>query len=184
MNSSTPFKVTTSVNRMLFTAFVALTVWNESLADERPDRRDSQCQSVPSKKERAAKLHGRDSRAMEREGYPSDSNVLYQRAKEIGDMRAAWGAIIMVREGAGRKTDLNRADELWRDYWCSQVLPAFEEKPHIALETLKAAANRGLPSAMIRLSEVYARGEFGQPVQQQLSSEWKRKHDAAKVRQE
>ncbi|TAK83278.1 MAG: hypothetical protein EPO20_18390 [Betaproteobacteria bacterium] len=151
---------------------VGMTVLGASIADE---RRDPQCQTVVSKKERAARLQGRDPRAMEHEGYPSDPNVMYQRAKEIGNMRDAWGAIIIVQ-----RRDPRRADELWRDYWCSDVLPAFEDRPHIALESLRMAARQGVPSAMIRLSDVYDKGEFGQPIGQRLAEEWKSKHDAAK----
>ncbi len=165
----------------LFVATVLFTISEVAAADQGQGRRDPQCDSVPTQKERTARLQGRDPRAMEREGYPSDPNVVYQRAKEIGNMRDAWGAIIMVQEGVRTRRDLNRADELWKDYWCSQVLPAFEDRPQIAFETLKAAAGRGLPSAIIRLSEVYATGEFGQSVQQRLSVEWKNKYDATRA---
>ena len=159
--------------KLLSMTIVALTASNIALAEE---RRDPQCQVIPTKEERAARLQGKDPRVMEREGYPSDPNVQYQKAKEIGSMRDAWGAIIMVQQ-----RDRRRADELWRDYWCTDVLPVFEDRPHIAFETLKAAAGGGLPSAMTRLSEAYAKGEFGQPVDQRLSAEWKSKHDAAKA---
>ena len=144
---------------------------------------DSQCGKVQSKKERTAQLQGRDPRAMQREGYPDDPNVQYRRAKEIGSLRDAWGAIIMVQEGVGTKPDAKRADALWKDYWCSQLLPEFEGRLDLALVHLKAAAARGLPTAMIRLSEVYAKGEFGQQADERLAAEWKAKHDGAKTKQ-
>ena len=122
-------------------------------------------------------------RQMEREGYPSDPYVVYQKAKQIGNMRDAWGAIIMAHEGVGAKRDLGKADGLWKDYWCSQVLPAFEAKREYAFSSLKAAAGRGLPSAMIRLSEAYAKGDFGQAADSRLSEEWKAKYDALRAKQ-
>lgn len=170
------------MTRMPFAAVIGLMVSGACVADEARSGRDSQCPTVMTKAARAALLQGRDPRAMEREGYPSDPNVQYQKAKEIGNMRDAWGAIIMVQEGVGTKRDLRRADALWTDYWCSQVLPAFEDKRTAAFETLKAAAGRGLPTAMLRLSEVYAKGEFGQPTDQRLSAEWKTKYEAIQAK--
>ncbi len=167
------------MRKQLFAAIAGLTVLSTSVAEQSAVRNESQCQLVPTQKERIARLMGQDPKAMDRDGYPSDPLVMYQRANEIGDMRAAWGAIIMVQEGVNTKRDLWRADELWRGHWCLQVLPAFEDKPHVAFEVLKAAAGRGLPSAMIRLSEVYSAGGFGQPADQQRAEEWRKKYDAA-----
>ena len=144
---------------------------------------DSLCAKVMTKKERAALLEGKDRRQMEREGYPSDPYALYYKAKEIGNMRDAWGAIIMAHEGVGAPRNLRKSDDLWKDYWCAQVLPAFEDKLDHAWSVLQASAGRGIPSAMLRMSEVYAKGEFGQAVDARLSDEWKRKHDAVRYRE-
>jgi hypothetical protein len=143
---------------------------------------DTLCTKVITKKERAALLEGKDARQMEREGYPTDPYEVYGRAKEIGNMRDAWGAIIMAQEGVGAHLDLQKADGLWKDYWCSQVLPAFEDKPDYAWGVLQSSAGRGLPSAMFRISEVYAKGEFGQAVNQRLSQEWREKYEAVRNR--
>ncbi len=152
---------------------------NANPPDERQDRQDSQCSKIPSQKERVERLKGHDPRELERQGYPSDPIVVYQKAKEIGNMRDAWGAIIMIKEGSGTKKDPRRADELWRDYWCTEVLPAFATRPDLVLVHLNAAAKLSLPSAMLRLGEVYTKGQFGQPVNDRIAADWKSKYDAA-----
>lgn len=133
-------------------------------ADKAP-RRDPQCQRVPTKNERDATIRARDQGAIQREAHPTDPILQYQRAKETGRIRDGWRAILMVqRGGQGRSADLKLADALWRDYWCSEVLPAYEDRSLMAFKTLKNAAGHGLPSAVIRLSEAYDKGEFGQPI--------------------
>src|SRR5262245_46011366 len=97
---------------------------------------DTLCPKVMSKQERTALIRGKDVRQMEREGYPSDPYVMYSKAKEIGNMRSGWAAVTMALDGVGVKRDLERADQLWRDYWCTQVLPAFEDRREIAFESL------------------------------------------------
>lgn len=151
-------------------AVLGLAVAGASAAAE---RRDPHCKTVVTKEERAGRLQGRDPRALDRDEYASNPEALYHKAKEIGNLRAAWGAIIRAHW-----QDRRKADALWRDYWCSEVLAAFEDRPFAAFGMLKAAAERGLPSAMRRLSDVYARGEFEQPKDQQLAREWKRKYQA------
>lgn len=143
--------------------------------------KDPLCARVMTKKERAALLEGKDRLQMQREGYPSDPYSVYSRAKEIGNMRDAWGAVIMAHEGVGAPRDLRKSDDLWKDYWCTQVLPAFEDKLDYAWRDLENFAGRGVPSAMLRISEVYAKGEFGQAVNPRLSEEWKRKYEAVLI---
>src|SRR5262249_50283714 len=121
-------------------------------------------------------------REMERQGYPEDPIVFYQKAKEIGNMRDTWLAIGMILDGVNTKKDPKRADELWIDYWCTDVLPAFANRPELVLPTLKAAAVRGVPSAMLRFSEANAKGQFGQAVNADAAADWKRKYDAAAVK--
>ena len=146
------------------------------------EQSDTLCARVMTKKERAALLDGKDARQMEREGYPTDPYEVYRRAKEIGNMRDAWGAIIMAQEGVGAHLDLQKADGLWKDYWCTQVLPAFEDNPDRTWGVLQTSAGRGLPSAMFRISEVYAKGELSQGVNPRLSQEWKEKYEAVRNR--
>lgn len=149
-------------------AMLAVTVCGMAAAAE---RRDPQCKTVVSKEEREARLQGRDPRSISREESPSDPAERYAKAKEVGNLRVAWGAIVLAQE-----KDRRKADALWRDYWCSEVLAAFEDRPDTAFGMLKAAAERGLPSAMLRLSQVYARGEFGQPADAKLAAEWRSRH--------
>ena len=163
---------------------VAITVTCGSTLGQEGSRIDSLCGKVASKKEYEASVRGKDPRAMEREGYPSDPNVQYRRAKEIGSLRSAWGAIIMVKSGVEEhKPDPRRADELWKDYWCSMELPANEDKPAFIFVHLKAAAERGLPTAMLRLSEAYAKGQFEQLANEDLSREWKAKYEKLRAGQ-
>lgn len=144
-------------------------------------RHDSICPRVPSKSERLAQLQGKDSRAMERDGYPADPLVEYRMAMEIGNARDALGAIRRVKGGwPGAGPDLRKADELWRDLWCSHLLPLAEDKPQNAFLNLKAAADLGLLSAMGRLSEAYEKGQFQQPADAAMASTWKEKYEKAK----
>jgi len=143
---------------------------------------DLLCATVMTKKQRAALLEGKDARQLEREGYPSDPYAVYLKAKEIGNMRDAWGAIIMAQEGVGAPPDLQKTDELWKDYWCSQVLPVFEDRPGTVWGVLQSSAARGFPSAMLRVSEVYAKGELLQAINPRLSQEWKEKYDTVRNR--
>jgi TPR repeat protein len=113
---------------------------------------------------------------LQREGYPDDPLVTYRRAKEYGDRKSAWGAIIMVQQ-----QDLKGADDLWKDYWDTLVLPEYSNQHALLLVYLRAAAERRLPSAMARLSEVYSKGEFGMAANATLAAEWAEKANAARA---
>jgi TPR repeat protein len=105
-----------------------------------------------------------------------EATAMYEKAKKAGNMTDAWSAILMAQDSAPRQ-----ADEMWNDFWHSQVVHRFEHRPHRALEALQASAARGLPSAMERLGAVYAKGEFGAAVNPRLSNEWKSKAAAARA---
>jgi hypothetical protein len=103
-----------------------------------------------------------------------DPALAYKEAKAKKSMKEAFLAVSMAVD---RNPKL--ADELWKDYWDTQVLPTFANRPHIALETLNWAAKKRIASAMLRLSEVYEKGEFGAPTDPQLAADWKAKGRAA-----
>jgi len=143
---------------------------------------ESQCQKVPTKIEHEAKIRAYDQRAIQREPIPTDPILKFQRAKQTGNVADGWRAIAMVQKGGeGKNGDPRLADALWRDHWCSVVLPAYEDRPLMAFKTLKHAAGHDIPSAAIRLSEVYDKGQFGQPVDKRRA-ESVRRHYYATVR--
>src|SRR5688572_31087015 len=146
-----------------------------ALADS--TRRDAVCERVPSKKEWDAKHTARDPRAMQRTANPVAE---YQRSKLTGNLADGWRAIKAVQNGAeGRSADPRLADALWLDFWCSEVLPAYEDRQLLTFKTLKDAAGHGIPTAMMRMSHAYAKGEFGQPADQKRSAAWKDRYFAA-----
>jgi hypothetical protein len=137
---------------------------------------DPVCEKVPSKKERAAKLAARDSRAMQRSADPVRE---YQRSKLTGNLADGWRAIKAIQKGTqSKRPDPRLADALWLDFWCLEVRPAHEDNPIAAFKTLKDGAGHDIPTAMIRLSHAYARGEFRQPVDKRRSAIWKDKYFA------
>lgn len=106
----------------------------------------------------------------------SDAVAMFQAAKLTGNMSAAWTAIQIVLRIAPRQ-----ADDMWSDFWHTLVTVRFANRPQLAVEALEIGADHGLASAMVRLSEVYSKGEFGEPINSQLSDQWKSKASTAKA---
>lgn len=147
-----------------------------ALADSSGPVVDPVCERVPSKKERAAKLAARDPRALHR---TADPVAEYRRSKLTGNLADGWRAIKALQSGVqGRSADPRLADALWLDFWCSEVRPAYEDNPILAFKVLKDGAGHGIPTAMIRLSHAYARGEFRQPVDRRRAAAWKDRYFA------
>jgi hypothetical protein len=121
------------------------------------------------------RLAARDPRAMQRS---ADPVAEYQRSKLTGNMADGWRAIKAIQAGAnGRHADPKLADALWLDFWCSEVLPA-ALKDSSTYKAVKDAAGHGIPTAMIRLSYIYGRGEFGQRMDKRRSAAWRDKYFA------
>jgi hypothetical protein len=106
----------------------------------------------------------------------SNALAMYQKARQARNMTDAWTAIQLLL-----RADPIQADELWKEFWQSEVLPRYSNRPDRALEALNAAAERGFASAMVRLSEVYSKGEFGVPANSALAAQWKKKASVARA---
>jgi hypothetical protein len=148
-----------------------------ALADSASHRlkADPVCEKVTSSSERNARLAARDARAQQPTANPVAE---YQRSKVTGQLRDGWRAIKAVYRGEGMRADPKLADALWLDFWCSELLPAYEDDPIQKYKAIKDAAGHGIPTAMIRLSYVYAKGEFGRPVDQRRAATLKEQYFA------
>ena len=148
--------------------------WGGVMADAAARVVDPVCERVPSKQERAAKLVARDPREMPR---LADPVAEYRRSKITGNLADGWRAIKSI-QGGQAGSDPRLADALWLDFWCTEARPAWEDNPLKTFKSLKDAAGHGIPTAMIRLSHAYAKGEFGQPVEPRRAAAWKERYFA------
>jgi TPR repeat protein len=103
-------------------------------------------------------------------GPPEDPQVEFQGAMKLGCIQQIWGAIIIVNEV---KRDPARAASMWTQFWDKYLAPPNDKSGGRAVSLLKAAADRRIPSAMAQLSDVYAKGLYGERVDEQASALWR-----------